>query len=252
MKILVLNDDGIQAPGIYALYQAMNQLADDVWVVAPDNERSASGHSITLDRPLRVKKYLFEDGFHGYSVNGTPADCAKLAIRAILDEVPDLVVSGINRGSNLGMSVIYSGTVSAATEGCILGIPSIAFSLTSFEAKDYSAAAYFAQQIVQNIHLKSWPKDVLLNVNIPYLSQDKIKGIRITSQSNSRFIEFFDKRIDPQERDYYWLSGNMMTDETHEEHDDYLIRQSYVSVTPLKLDRTDQINKSFFKNLEDI
>ncbi|RMF58912.1 MAG: 5'/3'-nucleotidase SurE [Calditrichaeota bacterium] len=237
-RILVTNDDGIYAPGIYALYQVMKELGE-AYVVAPDSERSAVGHAITLSDPLRVQEFEKNGAFFGWAVNGTPADCVKLAIKAILPSPPDLIVSGINQGSNTATNVIYSGTVSAATEGTIIGIPSIAFSLTTFKKIDFSTSAKIAKIIAEQVLEHGLPEGTLLNVNIPPVEFPEIKGIKVTRQGKTRFEESFEKRIDPMHRTYYWLGGTKLILDSEEDVDDVAIMNNYVSVTPLQYDMTD-------------
>ncbi len=206
MNILLTNDDGIYAEGIRVLYESLRDLGD-VTVVAPDTERSAVGHAITLSDPLRVKKVTSGNKFFGYATTGTPADCVKLAIRAILRKRPDIVISGINLGPNTGYSVLYSGTVSGATEGAILNIPSFAISLATFENPDYRVAAGFAKKLARLImNNKGIPQGTLLNVNIPAVAKKNIKGVKIVRQSRTAIEERFDKRQDPRKRTYYWLT----------------------------------------------
>lgn len=237
-RILLSNDDGIFADGLTALYESLKGIGD-LFVVAPDTEQSAVGHAITLYNPLRVKEIKRKNGFHGYAVNGTPADCVKLGIKAILNGKPDLVVSGINRGSNLGENIIYSGTVSVATEGTIMGIPSIAFSITSHENPMYEVAADFAAKLVPVVLEKGLPKGTLLNINIPNLPQEKIKGIKITRQGESRFDEIFRKRTDPRNDTYFWMDGVYLKTENDDSADDVAIDQGYISITPISYDLTD-------------
>ena len=238
MKILVVNDDGIASKGLLALYQAMKEFGK-VTVVAPDCEQSASSHCITIDSPIRVKDHIFSDGVIGYAVGGTPADCTKIAFKKLLSEPPDIVVSGINQGANLGLSIIYSGTVSAATEGCILGVPSIAISLASFApGGDFTLSQQIAKKLVKFVFEAGLPEDILLNVNVPPIPKSEMKGIKITTQSKSRFVEYFEHRKDPQDRSYYWLSGNVLESSYEKQLDDCVVRDGYVSVTPLKVDRT--------------
>lgn len=236
-RILVTNDDGIHAPGILALYQAMREIGD-AYVVAPDYERSAVGHAITISDPLRVLEVEKNGEFFGWAVNGTPADCVKLAAKAILNFKPDLVVSGINQGPNTAINVIYSGTVSAATEGTIMGIPSIAFSLTSFKKADFSLASLAARKIAALVLEHGLPPDTLLNVNIPPLSKEEVKGIQITRQGKGRYEEFFEKRIDPMNRTYFWLGGKRLFLDTDDDVDEVAIQNHYVTVTPLQCDLT--------------
>jgi 5'-nucleotidase len=233
-RILLTNDDGINADGLQALYKALKGVGE-VTIVAPDSERSAVGHAITLSDPLRVKPIEKDI----YSTTGTPADCVKLAIRAILKQKPDIVISGINLGPNTGYSVLYSGTVSGATEGVILGIPSIAVSLGTFTDPDYSVAAHYAKKIAFKVLKEGLPKGILLNVNVPAVPKSKIKGIRITHQSKKAFIEKFDKRIDPRKHIYYWLTGEVIDLEGEESSDIDAINANYISITPLHCDMTD-------------
>ncbi|MDD5614393.1 MAG: 5'/3'-nucleotidase SurE, partial [Candidatus Omnitrophica bacterium] len=227
-----------------------NSLKDigDISVVAPDTERSAVGHAITLSDPLRVKEVTRDGKFFGYATTATPADCVKIAIRSLLKQRPDLIVSGINLGPNVGYSVLYSGTVSGATEGAILGIPSFAVSLATFTNPDYSFAAKFAKklarQIIQNGGL---PKGTLLNVNIPAVNQDEIKGVRIVKQSERAIEERFDKREDPHKRTYYWLTGEIIESDKKEDADIETIRKKYISITPIHCDMT---NYGFMEELK--
>lgn len=237
-KILVTNDDGIYAPGIYALYESMKEIGE-AFVVAPDYERSAVGHAITISDPLRVLEVERNGNFFGWAVNGTPADCVKLAAKAILNFKPDLVVSGINKGPNTAINVIYSGTVSAATEGTIMGIPSIAFSITSFKKTDFDLASFITKKIATLVLENGLPPDTLLNVNIPPLPKEEIKGIKIARQGKGRYEEFFEKRIDPMNRTYYWLGGKRLFLDTDEDIDEVAIQNQYVTVTPLQYDLTD-------------
>ncbi len=239
MNILLTNDDGIYAEGIRALYDSLKQIGK-VTIVAPDTERSAVGHAITISDPLRVKKVNRAGKFFGYATTGTPADCVKLAIRAILKKRPDLVVSGINLGPNVGYSVLYSGTVSGATEGAILGIPSFAISLATFTNPDYSFAAEFAKKFAKQIlKHKNLPRGTLLNVNIPAVAKKHIKGVRIVKQSGRAIEERFDKREDPRKRIYYWLTGEIIKSDAKEDADIETIRKKYISITPIHCDMTD-------------
>lgn len=238
MKILLTNDDGINARGLLELWNGIKEIAD-VIVVAPENEQSAVGHAITLSDPLRVREVERNGGFFGYAVNGTPADCVKIAVRAILKDPPDMVVSGVNLGANIATNVIYSGTVSAATEGIILGIPSIAVSLATFINPDFTAAVSFAKRLAGIVHEKGLPEGTLLNVNVPNLPPDEIRGIAFTRQGSSRFREEFDKRTDPRGHIYYWQGGEMIFDDEDKDADSGVIRNNMVSVTPIHYDLTD-------------
>ena len=184
--------------------------------------------------------------FFGYGVSGTPADCVKIAVGALLKRRPDMVVSGINLGSNAGINVIYSGTVSAATEGTILGIPSIAVSLTTYTEPLFETAAVFAGKMVKLVLAKGLPQRTLLNINVPNLPTEEIRGVRITRQGMANFAEEFDKRVDPRNRIYYWMDGQKEEIEADDDVDDEAIKQGYVSITPIKYDLT---NYEFFKSL---
>ena len=237
MKILVTNDDGINAPGLYALYKEMKKLGD-VSAVAPDSEKSAVGHAITLSDPLRVTNFYKNSDFFGYAVNGTPADCVKLAYWA-LGIKPDLLISGINLGSNTGINIIYSGTVSAATEGMFLNIPSFAISLTTFLNPNFTIAAKFAKKLSKLILNKGLPAGTLLNVNVPSLQNESdIKGVAITRQGNAMYQEEFDKRTDPHKRIYYWLTGQKIKLEKDPDVDDRAILNKKISITPIHFDLT--------------
>ncbi len=236
--ILVTNDDGIQSPGIHALIMELQKIAD-ISVVAPRFERSAVGHAITLSDPIRVEKFQKLDKWEGHAVSGTPADCVKIAINAILDQKPDLVVSGINLGSNTGINVIYSGTVSAATEGAVSGIPSIAISLTTYTDPDFSTAAKFAAKMALNLYNSPVHDRTLLNINVPNVPEEEIKGVKIARQGMANFAERFERRIDPKNREYYWLTGAKAKIEEPDDVDDKLIKQNYITVTPLQFNLTD-------------
>lgn len=238
LKILVSNDDGIDAPGIYTLVQELKKIGI-VTVVAPDEQRSAVGHAITMNYPLRVKKFFKNNEFFGYAVEGTPADSVKIAVRTVLRDKPDLLISGINHGSNTAINIIYSGTVSAATEGTILGIPSIAVSLTTYDKPDFRFAAKFSRKLAEFISKKGLPKDTLLNVNIPPLKEKDIRGVRITRQGKSRWDDTFDVRRDPNNKEYYWLTGKLEVLDTSDEADLIAIFNHYISITPIHFDLTD-------------
>jgi 5'-nucleotidase len=237
MNILLTNDDGIYAEGILALRDALVEVGD-VTVVAPDSERSAVGHAITISDPLRVKDAYRRMKYFGHAVSGTPADCVKIAVRSILKQKPDLVVSGINLGPNTGFSVLYSGTVSGATEGSILGIPSMAISLGTFVDPNFTYAASFAARIAKLIHEKGLPAGTLLNINIPAVESAAIKGIKITKQGKTPIIESFEKRVDPRNHTYYWLAGEVIDLKGDEDTDILALKEGYISITPLQWDMT--------------
>tara|TARA_B100001123_G_scaffold274936_1_gene305951 strand:- start:480 stop:1277 length:798 start_codon:yes stop_codon:yes gene_type:complete len=235
--ILVTNDDGFYANGIYALQQTLTEVGQTV-VVAPEAEKSAVGHAITISDPIRISKLERENGFSGYAVAGTPADCVKLGIKVVLERKPDLVVSGINRGSNVGMSVLYSGTVSAATEAVILGVPAIAISLDAWISPDYSYAGKIAKQFVKTALKKGIAPGVALNINVPKTPNGEAAGFRVTRQGTSNYEERFDKRIDPRQNVYYWMDGELVSKEEDPSVDDVALREGYVSVTPLHYNLT--------------
>ncbi len=243
--ILITNDDGIHAPGIFALWEAMGEIGD-VIVVAPESEKSAVGHAITISDPIRVMEITRKSGFEGYAVAGTPADCVKIAVRALMDREPDLVVSGINSGANVGTSLIYSGTVSAATEGTILKIPSIAISLASLQAKDFSVAAKVAQKMARLVLKNGLPDGTLLNVNVPVAAEDEIKGYRVTRQGNLHYKEGFERREDPRGKIYYWMTGQLVEPEVAPDIDSRALNDNFISVTPVHYRLTDA---SFIEDL---
>lgn len=212
MNILVSNDDGIFALGIRALANALAEAGHTVTVVCPDRERSATGHGLTLHRPLRVNQVeeVFNPAVTAWACSGTPSDCVKLALDAILPSSPDFVVSGINHGANLGTDVLYSGTVSAAMEGVLEGIPSIAISLTSFAHKEFQPAAEFATELVARLEKTPLALPILLNVNVPPIAAEDIKGAVIARQGIRRYFDQFEKRTDPRGKTYYWLAGEVM------------------------------------------
>jgi len=231
-RILVTNDDGIYAPGIKALWSAMSELGN-VTVVAPNREQSAVGHAITISDPLRIEKIKRSNGFTGFSVDGTPSDCVKIATQALLPNKPDLIISGINHGSNTGANIIYSGTVSAATEGTMLNIPSIAISLNSFDQSDFDGAKLAAKEVAIHVLEKGLPEKTLLNVNVPAISENEIKGYKITQQGNATFKDRFEKREDPRGKVYYWMTGKMIDPDKEIQMDHYAVVEGYISITPI-------------------
>jgi len=235
--ILLCNDDGFKSDGLRVLRKALLGL-DDVIIVAPETEQSAMGHAITLNQPLKVRRVVEEGEFLGYSVNGTPADCIKLAITVLLEEAPKLVVSGINKGGNLGICALYSGTVSAAVEAMVMGVPSIAVSLDTYENPNFQPAANFTRKLIPQLFEKKIPQDVVLNINVPPVSESEFAGIAITRQGKSRVIEEFDSRKDPRGNTYYWLAGEMFFEETKEDADCVMIAKNYISIAPIHSDLT--------------
>jgi 5'-nucleotidase len=234
----VTNDDGIEAPGIQVLADALKEIGD-VTIIAPLKEQSGVGHGITMQIPLRVIKYDKNGEFFGYAVNGTPADCVKIGVRNIMKETPDLVVSGINHGSNTAINIIYSGTVSAAREASIMDIPSIAISLTNHAGTDFKFSGKIARLLAKKMIGKDLPKGTLLNVNVPDVPEDQIKGIYLTTQGKSKWDDVYEQRVDPNGRDYYWLTGNLTVLDTEIETDQAAIKNNYVSITPIHFDLTD-------------
>ncbi len=243
--ILVTNDDGIFSEGIYWLWEAVREFGD-VMVVAPDTEKSAVGHAITIANPLRTNRVKRKGGFTGYSVNGTPADCVKLTVRSILKTLPDLVVSGINLGANVGNNVIYSGTVSAATEGTIFGIPSIAVSIDSHHPCDFTPAMEITKKTVSRVLKLGLPKGTLLNINVPDHPIEDINGVRISRQGTSFFKDRFEKREDPRGNIYYWMTGEMMDLDPQGNTDNQALNDRFISITPIHYKLT---NESFMDEL---
>ena len=262
MNILVSNDDGIFALGIRTLANALAGAGHQVTVVCPDRERSATGHGLTLHRPLRVEevKGVFAPAVTAWACSGTPSDCVKLALDAVLPTAPDFVVSGINHGANLGTDVLYSGTVSAAMEGVLEGIPAIAISLTSFSYKEFGPAAQFAVRLTQQLETHPLNLPILLNVNVPPVPSADIKGTVIARQGIRRYFDQFEKRVDPRGKTYYWLAGEVMEDGDTElpanprlesplvkelatvgaqfTTDVQAIKDNYITVTPLQYNLT--------------
>ena len=237
--VLISNDDGIDAPGIFALALEMKKIAR-VTIVAPDRQQSAVGHAITMNYPLRAIPFRKNGEFFGYAVDGTPADAVKLGVRFLLKEKPDLLMSGINHGSNTAINILYSGTVSAATEGTVLGIPSIAVSLTTHDQADFSYAARFAARLARRVVEEGLPHGTLLNVNVPAVPEEKICGVRITRQGNSSWEDTFDVRRDPAGREYFWLTGSMAIKDTDPDTDQIAVRENWISVTPIHYELTDR------------
>ena len=242
-KILLSNDDGINSSGLNALARALDHIGD-IFIVAPDREQSASSHALSIHRPLRIDNI----SKNSYSVDGTPTDCINLAINGILkNNKPDLIVSGINKGENLGDDITYSGTVSAAIEGTLLGIPSIAISLEGRNDYNFESSRHFSAQIAEYVLQKGLPSDVLLNVNIPKLDIKEIKGIKITCQGKRIYNDAVVEKIDPRGKQYYWIGGDELGSVEIENSDIDALKKGYVSVTPIKLDLTDHNYISFLE-----
>ena len=250
LNLLISNDDGIFALGLRTLANTLATAGHKITVVCPDRERSATGHGLTLHRPIRAE--IVKDVFHpqvtAWSCSGTPADCVKFALSAVLEDRPDLVLSGINHGSNLGTDVLYSGTVSAAMEGALEGISSIAISLASYTSGNFQTAADFACRLVAQLSENPLPKPALLNVNVPPVSADLIAGVAIARQGLRRYIETFQKRFDPRGKSYYWLAGEVIEDIKQPEDlhlgrpiptDVEAISNNYITIVPLQYNLTD-------------
>ncbi len=252
MRILISNDDGFFALGIRTLANRMAKEGYEVIVVAPDRERLATGHGLTLHQPIRADqiKDIFVPEIEAWSCSGTPSDCVKLGLSAILDTPPDFVLSGVNKGPNLGTDVLYSGTVSAAMEGTIDGVSSIAFSLASFTCEDFDASANYAVKLIKELIANPLPKSTLLSVNIPAVSEDEIAGVKVTRQGIRRYQESFQKRHDPRGRTYYWLAGELVEEIEQPEHiylppdlptDVQASKENYITITPLQYNLTDAV-----------
>ncbi|MBN1932920.1 MAG: 5'/3'-nucleotidase SurE [Desulfobacterales bacterium] len=245
MNILLTNDDGIQAEGLWALFRRFAP-KHFVTVVAPDRERSAVGHGITLHKPLRADRVNVSPGYFGYAVNGTPADCIKLGLLEILDSKPDIVISGINPGANVGVNINYSGTVSAAKEACLYGIPAIAVSIYGYEIDNYDDDAAFIEALTDEVGEKGLPFGTFLNVNIPNIPMEEIAGVWVSKQGITLFSEYFEKRVDPRNRTYYWQGCDSQTFEKNPDIDGAVVCRNFISITPIKCDMTD------YKMLEDL
>lgn len=247
--ILVCNDDGITAPGIRNLVEVAREFGEVV-VVAPDKPQSAMGHAITINSTLRVQP-VRQDGISEYACSGTPVDCIKLAVNKILHRKPDLLISGINHGSNASINVIYSGTMSAAMEGAMEGIPSIGFSLLdhSIDA-DFSASKHYASILIRKALENPMPSGICLNVNIPNVATEMIKGIKVCRQARANWEEEFDERRDPNGRPYYWLTGVFRNYDQGNDTDIWALENNYVSVVPCQFDITAHSALAHYKNWE--
>jgi 5'-nucleotidase len=246
MRILLTNDDGIQAVGLRALYEACKRAGHQVDVVAPVTEQSAVGHAVTLSMPLRVKEFK-EDGFQGRGVYGTPVDCVKLGLAALLDQRPDLVLSGINAGANVGVDILYSGTVSAATEGALMSFPAMAVSYDGFNPQDLGTQADYTMQLIARIPWKDVPEQTVLNLNFPDLPVAETRGLKLCRHTRAMYNDWFDCRNDPRGRPYYWLDGAIPTEKLSPDSDRALLTEGYVTLTPLRFDFTD---RKTLENLE--
>ncbi len=238
MRILLTNDDGILAEGLIALYEELK--GDfELSIVAPETEMSAVGHAITLSNPLRVRRFKRNGTFFGYGVSGTPADCVKIGVQEILQQRPDMILSGINLGSNVGINLLYSGTVSAATEGAFLGIPSVAISLNTKNDPDFGFAAKFSRRMIQLIMENGLRERTALNVNIPAVPEDQIKGVSFTTQDLVRHRDKYEKRKDPRGNVYYWLATETPVEDSIPDTDLMALRENRITITPISFDLTD-------------
>lgn len=248
MRVLVANDDGIEAAGIVALRQTLEAMGWEVYVAAPDRERSGTGHGITVHRPLRVRELTWGEKSHGWAVDGTPADCVKMVLETFLPQPPDLVISGINLGPNLGTDVLYSGTVSAAFEGMINGHTAIAVSLATYDDPDFRPAAAFMRDFLPRVQEMSLPACTMLNVNVP---PGEPRGIRITRLGRRRYVNVFHRRTDPRGRVYYWMAGDVEETDNGPGTDMAAVKNGFVSITPLQCDLTDYNLLDALRDLED-
>lgn len=248
MKILITNDDGIHAIGIKKLASSLKDIGE-ITVIAPDTERSATGHAITMHHPLRINKVdFFDKCIKAFSINGTPSDCVKIGVETIMTTPPDIIVSGINNGPNLGTDVIYSGTVSAAIEGAIHNIPSIAISIYGDKDEmNYDGASYYSCKIIENSIRNNIPNNLVLNVNVPSLDRKDIKGIKLSHLGNRKYTNSFEKREDPMGKTYYWLAGSLIEIKNSKDSDVESVKDGYISVTPLHFDLTDY---NYLKTME--
>lgn len=251
--ILVTNDDGITAPGIRALIKMMNEIGE-VYVIAPDSPQSGMGHAITIDSTLFCEKVKIDDGSQSdreWACSGTPVDCVKLGVNRILPRRPDICISGINHGSNSSINVIYSGTMSAAVEAGVDGIPAIGFSLCDFSySADFFAAKNYIQQIVRSAIENRMKKGMVLNVNIPKLPEQELKGIRVCRQAKAIWQEEYDQRKDPRGRTYFWLTGKFVNLDSGDDTDERALEEGYISVVPIQYDMTAHDYISVLKSWE--
>jgi 5'-nucleotidase len=249
MHILLTNDDGIHAPGIWALYSRFVE-KHAVTVIAPDREQSAVGHGITLHQPLRVTEVSINGSCPGYALNGTPADCVKFAVLELLESKPDLLISGINPGANIGVNINYSGTVAAAKEATLYGIMAMAVSIQGHENPCYEEVAHFIEKLAHKVFDYGLPSGTYLNVNIPAIPMSKICGIRISHLSVNFFPEHMEKRIDPRDRAYYWQGCDALPVSDNPDIDGSALSERYISITPLKCDVTDYASIEALKQWE--
>lgn len=236
--ILITNDDSVKAPGIRALIDCIRPLGRIV-VVAPDRPQSGTAHAVTIAHPLRLELITQEPGYEEYTCNGTPADCVKLAFKIVLKRRPDFLFSGINHGTNASINIIYSGTMAAVFEGALAGVPSVGFSLDNYSlAADFAPSARFVTSIAETVIARGLPAGVCLNVNIPAVPEEMIRGIRVCRQAKGTWQEDFDEREDPNGRKYYWMKGVYVSMEKNEESDQWAVENNYVAIVPVQFDFT--------------
>ncbi|MCJ2163738.1 MULTISPECIES: 5'/3'-nucleotidase SurE [unclassified Pseudodesulfovibrio] len=239
MNILLANDDGIQAIGLRSLYFALKEAGHEVNVVAPVTEQSAVGHAVTLFMPIRVKQFK-ENGFVGQGVYGTPVDCVKLGLTTLLSAPPDLVLSGINAGANVGVDLLYSGTVSAATEGALMEIPAMAVSMDNFNPQDMSGQAQYCTELLTRIPWAELPKKCVLNLNFPDCPIEEARELVLCPHTRASYRDWYETRQDPRGRAYYWLAGDIPPERISEGRDRVLLTKGHITLTPLHFDFTDR------------
>ena len=240
MKLLLTNDDGIHARGIQTLWQELSTIPGaELTIAAPDREQSATSQAITMHQPIRVDEYpLAASNVKAWSIGGTPADCVKIAMEALLESPPDLVISGINHGPNLGTDVLYSGTVSAAIEGALHGIGAIAVSLDSWQSRDFTVAASFVRTLALHVKKNPLPPSTLLNVNVPALETNEIAGVALTKLGVRKYENIFERRSDPRGRTYYWMGGKVVNNDNDPDSDIVALQNRRISITPIHFDLT--------------
>ncbi len=239
MHIALTNDDGIQAPGLRAIYVALKQEGHTVQVVAPVTEQSAVGHAVTIAMPLRVKKFS-EHNFQGMGIHGTPTDCVKLGLNELITPKPDLVLSGINAGANVGPDILYSGTVSAATEAAHMGYPAIAVSYDCFAPKDIEAHAQYTAQLISTIPWNTLPERCVLNLNLPHVPMEQCKGLILCPQTSAVWQDWYEQRTDPRGAPYWWINGLIPPENVASGTDRHMLSQGFATLTPLRFDFTDK------------
>lgn len=249
LNILITNDDGVLAPGIRFLIDIMKEFGN-VTIVAPDKGQSGSSHAITFSEPLKLKSIKEEEGYKEFSCNGTPVDCVKLGENVAMDVKPDLLVSGVNHGSNASINVIYSGTMAAVIEGCIDEIPAIGFSIDTYSSEiDFEPARPYIRKIVQGIIKNGMPKDTCLNVNIPLM--ENINGMKVCRQAKASWKEGFDSRVNPRGESYHWLTGSFVVEDNGQDSDLHALSKGYISLVPVQVDLTAYKQLEHFKFLEE-